>query len=718
MELLDYNTTVNLMTTPAHALDRIAAHYGRRISGAGFLRIPCPAHGSTSDSLSVWADDGLAAKCFAGCEYWAIVAALERETGLTLRRQEADGYGTPDRRPQAAPAAEGPLSYAEVAALVGNNHLGAGQVRQNEYQLPPPPPADAGELAPVSANDSELYLARMDRATGGRIQYRNRDGRLAAHTRSAGKRVRNWGMTGPGWQPRRFDPHDLDAATAIVIAEGEKDAAYSALAGFIAYAMPGGSTRAESAAWPIVAHAALDLGLPVVMAGDNDDVGRKARKVVTDALAAFGVKALALSLAASDPGGSPVDLPDFAERVAELIAPADSWVRPRRPDTPEYRCVSTMRLEHSTPTGGRVFRLVPCSGAMCEPCANWQAELHIRRVVRGAPAVALVYGGFNADDDSIDGAMRAAAAFRCGFGHRWRTRLCRFLPTYQEIPPRDLSAQTVVGQFLDRMMAISRDPLSYGGRFAVFLRATPCAAVLEAERKYAAKQGLTLDVITAPTADAIRGLAPDSMTYPLGQCDGSMCRQERTARADGSCPGHRLNLWSSSGWPDWAALPRLYALSDGRRIENGEEDPDAVRYLPPQISGVTAEARATAIETLALENAQSWFAEVTLNVEALEEPFTAIAQGDDTRAIALAQALEGYSGPSRLITDALAAIAGRQRWRPAYAPVLLAAGIAMPERAISEPEQERLAICAAPDCGRQFTQLLAECFCYYHISDA
>ena len=715
MELLDCTTSRFLMTTPAHALGKLAAHYGRRISGAGFLRIPCPAHGSTSDSLSVWADDGLAAKCFAGCSYPDVLAALERETGLTLRRQEADGYGTPDRRPQAAPAAEGPLSYAEVAALVGNNHLGAGQVRQNEYQLPPPPPADAGELAPVSANDSELYLARMDRATGGRIQYRNRDGRLAAHTRSAGKRVRNWGMTGPGWQPRRFDPHDLDAATAIVIAEGEKDAAYSALAGFVSYAMPGGSTRAESADWSIVANAAHALGLPVVMAGDNDDVGRKARQAVVAALHGYGVRALALSLAASDAGGSPVDLPDFAARVNDLIAPADSWQRPRRPDTPEFRCPSAIRLEHQTAGGQPVFRLVPCSNGNCVPCEAWATELHILRVTRAAPPLALVYSGFTSEDGAIDGGLRAAADFRTGYGHRWRTRLCRFLPTYQEIPPREKSEQNLVGRFLDRMMAVSRDPRSYAGRFSVFLRATPCQEVLAAEVKYAAKLGLTLDVIKAPSAEVIRELAPESMTHNLGKCDGESCRRERTARADGSCPGHRLNLWSSSNWPDWETPASIYALSDGRRIENGEEDPDAVRYLPPQISGVTAEARATAIETLALENAENWFAEVTLNVEALEEPFTAIAQGDDTRAIALAQALEGYSGPSRLITDALAAVAGRQRWRPAYAVVLRAVGLEMPDRAIPEPDQERIAICAAPDCGREFVQLLNEALCYYCI---
>ena len=55
MELLDYTLPAIppqvVIIPPAHALARIAGHFGRRINGAGFLRMPCPAHGSKSDSL-------------------------------------------------------------------------------------------------------------------------------------------------------------------------------------------------------------------------------------------------------------------------------------------------------------------------------------------------------------------------------------------------------------------------------------------------------------------------------------------------------------------------------------------------------------------------------------------------------------------------------------------------------------------------------------------
>ena len=718
MELLDYTLPAIppqvAIIPPAHALARIAGHFGRRINGAGFLRMPCPAHGSKGDSLSLWADKGIAARCFAGCQYQDIVAALEAATGLNLARQEADGYGTPDRRPQAAPIAEGPLSYAEVAALLGTAHLGPGEVRQPQPQPPARPQADAEELPPVSASDSELYLVRMARPVGGRIRYRNTDGRTALHIRRAGKLVRNPGMTGGNWQPRRFDPFSPNAATAIVVAEGEKDAALSALAGFVAYAMPGGSTRAETAAWPIVAHAALDLGLPVVMAGDNDDVGRKARKVVTDALAAFGVKTLPLSLAASDPGGSPVDLPDFADRVAELISPADSWQRPRRPNTEGFKCLDTKRIEHLTAGGQKVFKLVPCSGPNCQPCEAWAAELHLLRVMRGHPSLALVYGGFNA----LDGGRKEAADFRAAFGNRWRTRLWRFLPRYEDLTPSEKSTQNLVGQYNDRMTCLSPDPASFDSRFVVYLRATPRPEVLTAEATYAASKGLTLDLIAAPSADTIRDLAPEAMTLGIGHCQGDVCAREGTAKKNGSCPGHRLNLWSSSNWPDWETPVSTYELNDGKQVEPDKADVTAIPYRPPQVNGFTPEARETELEALALANAEQWFDGVTLNVEALDQPFADMAADRTTLAAQRISALEGYSGPCKLVTDALAAIAGRQRWRPAFGPVLRAVGLEMPGPVVPEPPDNRLVVCAAPDCGREFEQILAESYCYYHISEA
>ena len=324
--------------------------------------------------------------------------------------------------------------------------------------------------------------------------------------------------------------------------------------------------------------------------------------------------------------------------------------------------------------------------------------------------------GFNSGDDSIDGAMRAAADFRCGFGSRWRMRLLRYFHREPQNAPMDLSAQTVVGQYMNRMMAISRDPRSYGGRFAVFLRATPCAAVLEAERKYAAKQGLALAVVPGPSADFVREMAPDGMTFDLGRCDGESCRRERTAKADGSCGGHRLNCWSSSGWPDWELPAVIYALGDGKRPEEGEEDLTAERYRPPVIHGATREERDTSANALALAFAEEWLADVTLNRERLAEPLDMAADRPTLAAQAIS-CLEGYRGPTLLLSDALDAFNGRHPWRPAYGVVLRAAGVEPPGPTVLEPPDSRLAICAAPDCGREFVQLLAETHCYYHLSD-
>ena len=281
----------------------------------------------------------------------------------------------------------------------------------------------------------------------------------------------------------------------------------------------------------------------------------------------------------------------------------------------------------------------------------------------------------------------------------------------------DLSQHAVVGQYMNRMMAISRDPRSYAGRFSVFLRATPCAAVLEAERKYAHAQGLALAVVPGPSAEVVRELAPDGMTFDLGRCDGETCRRERTAKADGSCPGHRLNCWSSSGWPDWEQPAVIYALGDGVQVQEGEEDLTAERYRPPVIHGATREERDTSANALALAFAEQWLDGVTLNRERLAEPWDMAADGPTLAAQALS-CLEGYEGPSLLIADTLAAFNGRHPWRPAYAVVLRAAGIEPPGPKVQEPPDNRLTVCAAPDCGREFEQLTTETRCYYHISEA
>ena len=105
---------------------------------------------------------------------------------------------------------------------------------------PPPRPRPTGSvetLPPVSPFAASIYLKGIQTPSGSSIQYQRDDGLSGHHWRSDTKR-RNPGVTGDGWQCRRFDPADPLAAAAICLAEGEKDAAILATAGLIAFTAP------------------------------------------------------------------------------------------------------------------------------------------------------------------------------------------------------------------------------------------------------------------------------------------------------------------------------------------------------------------------------------------------------------------------------------------------------------------------------------------------
>ena len=91
---------------------------------------------------------------------------------------------------------------------------------------------------------------------------------------------RNPGVTGDGWQLRRFNPTDPATATAICLAEGEKDAAILAAAGLIAFTAPKGAQSLPLADCTELVKLAKDKGLPVLLCGDNDEVGREAMRKV------------------------------------------------------------------------------------------------------------------------------------------------------------------------------------------------------------------------------------------------------------------------------------------------------------------------------------------------------------------------------------------------------------------------------------------------------
>ena len=132
---------------------------------------------------------------------------------------------------------------------------------------------------PVTPAQALDYLAGINTPAGAQIAYQRDDGQRGRHWRNPDKR-RNPGVAGDGWQLRRFDPVDPASSTAIALAEGEKDAAILAAAGLIAFTAPRGAQSLPQADFTELVALAKDTGLPVLLCGDNDWVGRKAMRKV------------------------------------------------------------------------------------------------------------------------------------------------------------------------------------------------------------------------------------------------------------------------------------------------------------------------------------------------------------------------------------------------------------------------------------------------------
>ena len=148
---------------------------------------------------------------------------------------------------------------------------------------PPPPrlrPAfSVKPLTPVSHTQTLDYLQGIGTPSGAGISYQRDDGQRGRHWRNPDKR-RNPNVTGDGWQLRRFDPIDPSSALVIALSEGEKDAAIMASSGVIAFTAPRGAQSLPLADFTELVALAKETGLPVVLCGDNDVVGRDAMRKV------------------------------------------------------------------------------------------------------------------------------------------------------------------------------------------------------------------------------------------------------------------------------------------------------------------------------------------------------------------------------------------------------------------------------------------------------
>ena len=183
---------------------------------------------------------------------------------------------------------------------------------------------------------------------GAQIAYQRADGQSGKHWRNLDKR-RNPGVTGDGWQLRRFDPVDPSTAVALALAEGEKDAAQLSAAGLIAFSGPRGAQSLPGADFTELAQLAQETGLPVLLIGDNDEPGRKAMRKVRSLLKSdYHLDASDLTALGSE-GSSVADLSTndlLALLRVKLTDRNPTWQKPGRNRAMyhQYKCPRPKKL--------------------------------------------------------------------------------------------------------------------------------------------------------------------------------------------------------------------------------------------------------------------------------------------------------------------------------------------------------------------------------------
>ena len=513
-------------------------------------------------------------------------------------------------------------------------------------------------MPPVSPAAGRAYLEGIRTPHGATVEYQRQDGQRGRHWRNLEKR-RNPGVTGDGWQVRRFDPQDRSAAIAICLTEGEKDAVQLSAAGLIAFTAPRGAQSLPSADFTELVAAAKATGLPVMLCGDNDDVGRKAMRRVRERLRYEGLDPI-------DTGGlaplkgSIADLPTYELLgMVHLLVQYDdsSWLKPLRTSKQyeSFRCPHPKRWQGLSGDRQTVKNFRSCGNtATCRQCDEWEAFLHVERAIRGNPQQMVVVSGFGSDASTIAGTVGEAKVYR----QRQLDRLRKFSVIRQktENPPSSESRKFLTA------LRIGDD---YRASFALILKHPLTAKELDRERLRAERAGLTFTVTDKPTRADIEVVSPKSLTVAMeGHGDTNVTR-----------------TWTSSGWPDWLELPSTYQFSDGRDLEDDEDfAPDAVSALDwKKEFNQVWNRRDTLItnvlrrEEFAEFNAASWVSGcVDLNLETL----WAIGRAENAAEIDALVAETDYEGRVSLLRDTAYWLAGLKGcyWRKAFRPVLDVAG--------------------------------------------
>ena len=488
------NTTIDQLSTPGGGRPR---------------REKCPVHGGKRKNVSVWWNNGPRAYCHSHqCSQTEILAGL----GVTSSQ---------------------PFAWT-----------------------PPPPPRlrstiSAKPLTPVSPTQALDYLKGIGTPAGAGITYQRDDGQRGKHWRNPDKR-RNPGVTGDGWQLRRFDPVDPASAEAICISEGEKDAAQLSAAGLIAFTAPRGAQSLPLADFTELVQVAQETGLPVLLCGDNDLVGREAMRKVRALLKKdFHLDATDLTALAPEKG-SIADLPaeDLQALLRIQLSNLDpNWQKPVRSRAQylEFRCPRPKKNIKSAGDGGEIWGLVPCGNtATCQKCCEWEVFLHVERCWRGKPAQMVVMSGFGGVDSTIAETVGMGKVYRGHFEERLRKNAA--VHQKQENPSRER-------QHFMTSLAIGND---YRASLAMFLSSPLSDQQIAKERRRAEEAGLGFEVRNVVTRENVEDAAPPALTI----------RMEDVGMTD------KTNTWTSSGWPSWWSPESTYAFGDPRELTDSEAFPD------------------------------------------------------------------------------------------------------------------------------------------------
>ena len=520
---------------------------------------------------------------------------------------------------------------------------------------PPPAPRprptfNVETLPPVSPFAASIYLKGIQTPSGSSIQYQRDDGQRGHHWRSDTKR-RNPGVTGDGWQCRRFDPIDPAAAAAICLAEGEKDAAILAAAGLIAFTAPRGAQSLPLADFTELVDLAKATGLPVFLCGDNDEVGREAMRRVRLLLRKDHVDAISTHRAAPGEGSiADLEILDLQGLIRNNLSDRDPrWQKPirSRKQYLEYKCLQPKRYLKSAGDGAKIWVLVSCGN--CKPCCEWETFLHIERCWRGKPAMMIRVSGFGEVGSTIAETVGAAKVDR---GHlEDRLRKSSAVRQKDENPSRERR------NFMTAL-AMGDD---YRAALTMFVSVPLSAKQIARERRRAEDAGLSFTVKNVVTREDIEDASPPALTISM----------------EGVGDTDKTNTWTSSHWPTWSKLETTYAFFDGRELEEEEVFPhDSIsardwkrEYHQEWDSKKSLKDNLWQREEDALFNSQLWMA----NCHGLSlETLNGIAEGENVEA--LIEEVGDYEGPTALLRDAAGWLAGQREWRKAFRPVLDAAG--------------------------------------------